>query len=234
MNDSLAREILISLNRLYPGRFVFIGGGALRLLHGSPRSSADLDFVSRREVSEAELKEVAARLERDLRLLPTYSQTKLACRARGHDVEVRLAGAVAATLQFPWLPAVPPGGDPRLVTGESLRTELVVSPSLDALLCCKAIAFLKRPAVKGRDAFDIWFLRERGAKLDAEDFDAWWRWEELDAQDVRRRVAQLTPKRLKADVSRYLERGLARRLEKAAFAPLIEAVREILAPWLEE
>ncbi|MBI4347568.1 MAG: nucleotidyl transferase AbiEii/AbiGii toxin family protein [Elusimicrobia bacterium] len=220
--------------RLHPERFVFIGGGALRLLHGSPRSSADLDFACRRPVSEAQLKELAATLEQDLSRLPSLSRVELNCRAVGHDVEVLLAGQTAALLQFPTLTTVPLGGDRRLITGDSLRTELIVSPTLDALLFCKAVAFMKRPSVKGRDAFDIWFLHERGAKLDEADFHAWRRWEELDSSDFRRRLEQVTFKRLKADLSRYLDEGLARRLESVAYAPVIEATRALLAPWLED
>lgn len=232
--EALAREVLVSLFRLYPGRFVLIGGGALRLLYGSPRSSADLDLVGRRQPSEAELRGLAAALERDLSRLPSLAGRIASCRAARHDVEVRIDGAARLLLQFPRLPAALAKGESRLVTGESLRTEMIVAPPLDALLECKAVALLKRPAVKGRDVFDIWFLRERDARLDEEGFDSWLRWEELDAGDIRSRLGELTPKRLKADLGRYLPEGLAARLEAEAYRPLIEAVRGLFSPWLED
>lgn len=232
--DSLAREILISLSRLYPGRFLLIGGGALHLLHGSPRSSADLDFASPDPLSHAELKTIAAALAHDLSRLPSWAEEPPSCSVVGHSIEVRARGLVPVLVQFPALPVVTAGGDRRLVTGESLRTELVVVPTLDSLLLSKAVALLKRPAAKGRDAFDIWFLRERGAKLDAETFDAWRRWEELEAGAIAARLGQLTPKRLKADLARYLPEELGRRLESAGYSPLISAARDLLAPWLED
>lgn len=231
--EALAREVLISLFRLRPGRFVLIGGGALRLLHGSPRSSADLDLVSPKPPTGAAVRTLAGELEKDLSRLPSLAARRVSCRAEGHDVSVSLDGRPLVLLQFPAMPAVP-AGERRLITGESLRSELIVIPSLDALLFCKAVAFLKRPSLKGRDAFDIWFLRERGAKLDEPAFDAWLRWEELDGGDLEKRLGQLSAKRLAADLSRYLPEDLGGRLEAAGYAPLRDAARALYAPWLEE
>ena len=101
-----------------------------------------------------------------------------------------------------------------------------------SFLFAKAAAILKRGQLKGRDAFDIWFLQEQGAHLDRSAFEDWLKWEELDASDIQARLKQLTASRLRADVARYLPESLHRSLEEDNYRLLKQAVERLFQPFL--
>lgn len=231
LRDSIARESLAVLGRLHPSRFILLGGGALRLFHDSPRTSADLDLHAEPRPGAAELRALAAALERGLVPLSLKVGSALDVRATADALEVLAKRKVEVRLEFTAF------ARPRKVEKLLLRTgtpgfEVVVVPVLDELLFGKAVALLARRHPKGRDAFDVWYLLERGARLDAEAFRDWLDWEELDAVRVAARRDEFTPRRLTADLDRFLPADLRRSLSETGYSPILAALAKLLEPFV--
>lgn len=228
--DLLAREALGVLFRLHPDRFVLIGGGALRFVHGSPRASADLDLHAAPPPAKAELKALAAELEAGLAPLAARLGSALAAAPGDDSITLSLDGRPLVRLDFTAF-ACPAKVERRLVRTGAPGYEALAVPVLDELLFAKAQALLSRPHPKGRDLFDLWFLKERGARLDEAAFKAWLDWEELDAAAVAARLEAFTPKRLAGDLDRYLPPELRRSLAETGYADLTAAAAELLRPF---
>jgi len=155
----LLEETLQILFASFPDSFVFFGGASLVLFYGSPRHSGDLDLLITDEIppSADELQKV---LEQPLRAaVEVLGFENLAiehARATGEFLKlaVRAGEQVLFTIDLTRISAV-------------IRSELVAFPiapdsaeqitvpSLPLQLLFKAEAFLNRPFLKARDAFDI-------------------------------------------------------------------------------
>lgn len=229
--DLIARESLAVLGRLHPSRFVLLGGGALRLFHGSPRTSADLDLHAEPRPRAAELRALAAALESGLAPLSLKIGSVLGVRATGDALEVLAKGKVEVRLEFTAF-ARPRKVEKLLVRTGTPGFEVVVVPVLDELLFGKAAALLARPHPKGRDAFDVWYLLDRGARLDEAAFRDWLDWEEFDAARVAARRDEFTPRRLAADLDRFLPADLRRSLSETGYAPILAALAKLLEPFV--
>lgn len=229
--DSIARESLAVLGRLHPSRFILLGGGALRLFHGSPRASADLDLHVQPQPTAAQLRTLAAALEKGLGSLALKTGFPLAVRPAADALEVFAHGKVQVRLEFTSF-ARPRKVEKLLVRTGTPGFEVVLVPVLDELLFAKTQALVARRHPKGRDAFDIWYLLDRGANLDAEAFRDWLAWEEIDAAQVAARRDEFNPSRLAADLDRYLPDGLRRSLSETGYAPLKAALAKVLEPFV--
>ena len=231
--DPILREALVALFRAHPDKFVLIGGAALRLLYDSPRSSADADLLVRKSPTPAELSEIALRLEEDLAPASAHLGRTLSCRASPEtgSIVIQESGRPLLLVQFPCIP--PPAHlAKRLLHADSLGSEIVPVPTLDEFLLSKLITLLQRRIVKGRDAFDIWYLSERGARLKKAALEHWLQWEDWDSRRIAARLAQLTPKRLAQDLARFLPADLDSQLKGDGYLTLRESVRSFFAEFL--
>lgn len=231
LSDSVARESLAVLGRLHPARFILLGGGALRLFHGSPRASADLDLHAQPPPTAAQLRGLAAALESGLKPLALKTGSPLSVRPAADALEVLSRGKVQVRLEFTAF-ARPRKVEKLLVRTGTPGFEVVLVPVLDELLFAKAQALLARRHPKGRDAFDVWYLLDRGANLDADAFRDWLVWEEIDAAAVAARRDEFTPRRLAADLDRYLPDGLRHSLSETGYVPLKAALVKLLEPFV--
>lgn len=117
-----------------------------------------------------------------------------------------------------------------------MQRTVVAVPSRDMQLLFKAEAFLKRPFLKARDAFDIKLLRDSGAKLDvnlrahfadgpaAEKLD--------DPEFIAERIDQVNFRTGKPELQPYLPDDIYKELEGANFEPLRETLRQLFSEWL--
>jgi hypothetical protein len=230
--DGLAKEVLIILFRSFPGRFVLVGGGALHWAFHSPRLSADLDLKSVRP-SKDDIKEIFAALDRKLPLATASLGLTITCQIDPEAQAVRILADGRPVLRIELAPLTPvTGKEKHLLQSDSLQSEIIITPDIHQLLFAKAAALVKRPHVKGRDVFDIWFLQNQRAILDARAFGDWLKWEEKDATDLKEKLSQVTPSRLRADLVRFLPDSIQRSLIKENYQSLIEAARQLLAPFL--
>jgi hypothetical protein len=122
------------------------------------------------------------------------------------------------------------------LTSDSAERITVPVPSRDLQLLFKAEAFLKRPFLKARDAFDVKLLRDSGAglgdnlKAHLRDGPAAERLEDLEF--IARRIAQVNSRTCKPELQPYLPKDVYGELEKVDFEPLRQALRELFSEWL--
>jgi predicted nucleotidyltransferase component of viral defense system len=150
----------------------FVGGTALRFLHGLPRFSEDLDF-SLVNADGYRGQDWMAKVKRDLALGGFSVEVTWNERKTVHAAWVRLPGLLreaglaarpeqklAVKLEIDTRP--PPGArcERRIVTRH--ETFLLQYHDLPSLLAGKLHAVLTRPYAKGRDLYDLlWYLSQR-------------------------------------------------------------------------
>lgn len=164
---------------------IFQGGTAIRWCHGSGRYSEDLDFVTHMERSKLErlIRGVEAALRREA--VAHFGQGRLAITSR----EKREAGVVFRIIFDPQNmrgKIMVKMECERLREGGRVRTEtrvlgmqaavvylisrgelciprpnsVMVVETLEEILSDKIRALLEHPYLKGRDIYDVWYLRE--------------------------------------------------------------------------
>lgn len=238
----LLEEALQVLLSTFPDTFIFIGGASLVLFYGSPRHSGDLDLlvIADTPPSADELRRL---LEQPLRVAgETLGFSELTiepARTAGEFLKlaVKAGEQVLFTIDLTKISAVIKS---ELVTfpipSDSKEQVTVPVPSRALHLLFKAEAFLKRPFLKTRDAFDIKLLCDSGATLDDNlkahlaDGPAADRLEDPDF--IAERISRVNSKTCKPELQPYLPKELYDELEKADFEPLRQALRELFADWL--
>lgn len=231
--EVLAKEVLIVLFRAFPGRFFLVGGGALHWIFNSPRLSADIDLKPAQPATRETIREIRDVLAKRLPAAVLPLGLSVACEADPEAQAVRILADGRVVLRVELAPLTPvTGREKHLLQGDSLHSEIIVTPDIHQLLFAKAAALVKRPQVKGRDVFDIWFLLGRGAVLDAQAFADWLKWEAIEPADLQEKLKQITPSRLRADLARFLPDSIEKSLAEDHYRPLIEASGQLLRPFL--
>ena len=157
----------------YANMFAFIGGTALRIVHGNSRFSEDLDFDNF-NISTEEFTEVAKIIQHGLELegykVDFRSVTKAAyhCYIRfpgllfdnkllGHLEEKIFIRLDTEAQNFDFTP------ERHLLNRFDVFTEIMVTPA-DILLAQKFLTIIERKQSKGRDFYDVVFLLGRDVR----------------------------------------------------------------------
>jgi predicted nucleotidyltransferase component of viral defense system len=229
----LAKDVLVILFRAFPGHFVLVGGGALHWIFHSPRLSLDIDLKPLHPKQKNLLRRMADTLTEKLSSVAVSLGVAIVCQADDEAQAVRILVDGHSVLHVELASLTPVGGkEKHLLQSESLQSEIIVTPDIHQLLFAKAAALLKRPHLKGRDIFDIWFLQSRGAVLHAGRFSDWLKWEEIESEDIEQKLKQITPSRLRADLDRFLPESIRDSLSEDNYQTLIAAARKLLEPFL--
>lgn len=165
---------VIFLSRLYRLEIplIFKGGTCIKLVHGSPRFSEDLDFTATREL--AEVKSVLKAAADELSMIGMEAKINqwraraggYQCRLRYHGPlytgEERTAGSVVIDVSFrrdvilrpEWrtIPSLYPDVPP--FTAQCMQAQEILAEKVRAL-STRAVP---------RDLYDVWFLVNRGIK----------------------------------------------------------------------
>jgi len=157
----------------YANRFAFIGGTALRIVHGNNRFSEDLDFDNF-NVSPEEFSSVAQIIRHGLELegykveFRSLAKTAYHCYIRfpnllydykltGHSEEKIFIRLDTEAQHFNFTP------ERHLLNRFDVFTEIKVTPA-DILLAQKFLTIIERKQNKGRDFYDVVFLMARNIK----------------------------------------------------------------------
>jgi len=164
------------------GAVVFHGGTCIRLVYGGHRYSEDLDFVSRMDGGALDqlVTRAGAKLSAMLPVMLGPGTVSVAARPERLGQRVRKwwvryqhigsREAVRVKIEIGAFPAR--GPMPAAVPARTLLpavVPLVITVPAEELLADKVNALAQRPFIRGRDFFDIWFLRGAGgARLSQE------------------------------------------------------------------
>jgi predicted nucleotidyltransferase component of viral defense system len=249
--EAIQRQLLDALYadpRALP--IAFQGGTCLRLVHGGHSYSEDLDLVST-EIADEVADELMASAAR--RAGPRLALTLGPCDARLDAPKVGAEGRLRAwwfraqrhgtrdvlrvKIELGRYPAHEASAA-NLRPSESVLTPapLVKACSPRELLADKVNALAQRAYVKGRDLYDVWFLRGAlGIALDpalvAAKFVDYRTERPRDA--LRERLEGLNGEQVRAEMARFLPRATRALLEAEDYAPVLAATRwtieEVLA-----
>ena len=227
LREYLQTLVLRSLHECEAFRpLAFVGGTALRFLHGLPRFSEDLDFSLLSAEGYAPL-EWMARVKRDLSLAGFDPEVTWNDRRVVHTAWVRvagllhdagLAGRAAQKLAIKLdIDTRPPAGarcERRVITRHV--TFLIQHYDVSSLLAGKLHAAITRKYAKGRDWYDLlWYLSQRppvapNLELLQHALDQTKRTGQRDAHAwgalVRERLASIDMDAIVSDVRPFLER----------------------------
>lgn len=176
LKEYLQYKILNSIfNSEYANKLAFLGGTALRIVHGSTRFSEDLDFDNF-ALSEVEFTELSKVIQKDLSLEGLEAEINTVTK-NAYRIKIRIPKLLFNTglsvmaeqrilIQVDTVPQnfeyVP---DKPLLNKFDVFTQINSVPK-DILLAQKIFASVNRRRIMGRDFFDIVFLHGLGAKPD--------------------------------------------------------------------
>jgi len=219
------------------------GGASLILFHNSQRTSRDLDLLSHgAELPSVE--DLTAVLSEGLqelgKLLGVAPLTVKVEAAKPGFIKLEIVGKDKRTLftvDLGGLASVLKSGiEEHAMEAVSLNKRATIrSVSGDHLLLQKAEAFVFRPGIKARDAYDIKFLFETGATLSGElgnhlaDALAM---REIGNEELTARIDQVTAALCRGQLAEVLPTKIYKALERAEFEPLRAALRELFQRWL--
>lgn len=218
----------------HSSRLSFLGGTALRIVHGNHRFSEDLDFDND-NLSQEEFEEIIAQVERSLSLEGIAVEIRNVYRAayycylkfprllyeqgltpqKREKILIRLD---TAPQNFKHEPEV------KILTKFDVTSQILVTP-LAILLAQKILTALERKRAKGRDFFDLVFLLSQFELKPDRRFLA----QKLDFGSLReakeallQRASELDLRALALDVRPFLfDSTAAQRVEQ--FEELVEA-----------
>lgn len=238
----LMREATILLFDAFPEMLVVVGGANLVLFQEGVRHSADLDFfpVSGELPETADLREVLLNglkpLGELLKLNPLNLDTIHASAGEIKMMLSSISGKALFTVDITRIGSVLKSGieEVKLEATGVDRSANIKFASRDQMLLHKAEAFLLRKTVKARDAYDVMDLMERGATLDGnlrshlEDMLH----AEFDSDRLHERINQVDIKRCQAELRGRLPEEVYKKLEKADFQPIQDALHKLFQGWL--
>ncbi|MBL7150425.1 nucleotidyl transferase AbiEii/AbiGii toxin family protein, partial [Candidatus Microgenomates bacterium] len=149
-------------------KIYFKGGTAIHLLFNSSRFSEDLDFST--SYNKQQIKKVVKEVEKDLRKeldeikIFTLYQGKKSIRFRLEYTASYFKYPFVIRLDFIKEEKFKKGVSSPLMTRFPIFFPVILHLSAEEILAEKIRALLTRG--KGRDVFDLWFLLEKGVKID--------------------------------------------------------------------
>ena len=216
----------------------FQGGTSLRLLYGGPRHSEDLDFVTlsplefwdglRGQVFE-KLKAQEALLQGTLEMTAQKSYSKILrwkfkweSPTGGEKIFVRVEWASFPAHTKELLPLARPPGMP------SGTWVVIPVESREEILTDKLAAIAGRPYLKGRDFFDLWFLRSQGVSIQPALLRQKLKDYNTSEEGLRKRSLEITGEVLQRDLQAFLPSSVRQPLETDGYQGILKASRETL------
>ncbi len=217
---------------------VFQGGTCIRLIYNGPRYSDDLDFVTPlnkermavifNKVSLG-IKEYAPLFFGELKLNGKEVSPKL-YRWKMHylsfdkkeevSISIELADYPAYTKHL--IPLKLPQGFP------FIGLVLINAEKEEEILADKIAAFFGRKYYKGKDFFDIWFLRAKGVKIDPDILKKKLMDYSITNKAALEKELIFTEKELKKDLENFLPYTYRMKFSQEGYSSILASVKEAL------
>lgn len=216
----------------------FQGGTCLRLIYDGPRYSEDLDFVT--SADENKINQIANDLSRALsRLEPLFGGKFLTkkqkespsfYRFRIHNEKENYHESFFVSVEFACYPAYTLNVAPLRPQKElpGLPLTLVRAEKLEEILADKLGAIAGRPFCKGRDYFDLWLLKQKGIKLDAELLRKKLKDYSTPPANLSRGLKLASAENIKNEMERFLPLKYRRQFESDHYAGMLKEARSLI------
>ncbi|MFQ6058988.1 MAG: nucleotidyl transferase AbiEii/AbiGii toxin family protein [Anaerolineae bacterium] len=217
----------------------FQGGTCLRLVYGGPRYSEDVDFVT--TLDDAELAGLFEQVRREVtRLAPLFAgevtlrvqkATQEMARWKVHYRAARQQDSTSISLEFAPYPAytdhvavlTPPADLP------ALPLVVVRAEALEEIMADKITAIAGRRYVKGRDVFDLWWLKRKGIQVNRELVEKKLSDYEVQPERLHENLAAIEPVSVRRELGNFLpHRYRVQLLQQAALEAMVAEVKVLL------
>ncbi len=215
------------------------GGTCLRLVYGGPRYSVDVVFVT--TLSNADLAGLFEQVRREVTRLAPLFGGEIALRLQKATPELirwkvyyraaRQQDSTSISLEFAPYPAytdhvamlTPPVGLP------ALPLVVVRAETLEEIMADKIAAIAGRRYVKGRDVFDLWWLKRKGIEVDQDLVKKKLSDYEVQPELLRENLTAIQPGPLRRELENFLpHRYRVQLLQQAALEALVAEVKALL------
>lgn len=217
---------------------VFQGGTCIRLAYGGPRYSDDLDFVTL--LDNKVLRKLYDKIStRIAKLGPLFSgkfETRIQKEATDlirwklyyfsldnkENTSVNIEFAKFPAYQVQLVPLNLPQGFP------SAEFILLKAETPEELLCDKLVAFFGRKYLKGRDIFDLWYLKTKNARFNKNLLQKKFRDYSVSKERTTLSSLNLTKETLRNDLKNFLPKHYRDKFEKENYKLLIDSAKAVL------
>lgn len=217
----------------------FQGGTCLRLVYGGPRYSVDVDFVT--TLSHVDLARLFEQVRREvMRLAPLFGD-EIALRVQKETQELvrwkvyyratRQQDSTSISLEFAPYPAytdhvamlTPPADLP------ALPLVVVRAEALEEIMADKIAAIAGRRYVKGRDVFDLWWLKRKGIEVNQGLVEKKLSDYEVQPERLHENLPAIQPKLVRRELENYLPyRYRVQLLQQATLEAMVAEVKTLL------
>ncbi len=216
----------------------FQGGTCLRLIYDGVRYSEDLDFVT--TADQNEINQIVDKVTRALtRLEPLFGgsfitkrqkETATFYRFRIHNQKETPHESYFVSVEFACYPAytlnVAPLHSRKELPG--LPLTLVRAEKLEEILADKLGAIAGRPFCKGRDYFDLWLLKQKGIKLDADLLKKKFKDYAAPPANLARGLKLASAESIKNEMERFLPLKYRRQFEADGYAGMLQEAKALI------
>jgi len=220
-------------------QIVFQGGTCLRLIYGGPRYSEDLDFVT--SLAPGALSDLFDPVQREMAKLGPLFEGDIYMRIQKSTEEItrwklylqsaRQSETTSVSLEFAPYPAYtsrmavlsPPEGMP------GLPLVVVRAETAEEIMADKVTAIAGRKYVKGRDVFDLWWLKSRGIEVEAGMVEKKLSDYGVPPERAKENLERLDPGAVREEIEKFLpHRYRVQLCSEEAIAAMIAEVRSMV------
>lgn len=216
----------------------FQGGTCLRLIYDGVRYSEDLDFVT--TANKNTISQMVDALSRALaRLEPLFGgkfvikkqkESATFYRYRIHNQKADRHASYFVSVEFACYPAytlnIAPLRPQRELPG--LPLTLVRAEKLEEILADKLGAIAGRPFCKGRDYFDLWLLKQKGIKLDAQLLRNKLNDYSTPHENLARGLKLASAENIKNEMDKFLPQKYRRQFEADGYAGMLKETQVLI------
>lgn len=224
-------------------KLTFQGGTCLRLVYAGARYSEDLDFVT--TAGKNGINQIVTGLAKALvQLEPLFGgsfiikkqkESPTFYRYRIHNQKTNPHDSFFVSLEFARYPAYTLNIAPLRPQKElpGLPLTLVRAEKLEEILADKLGAIAGRPFCKGRDYFDLWFLKQKEIKLDRELLKKKLKDYGTPPANLARGLKLVSAETIKNEMERFLPLKYRRQFEADGYAGLLKDAQALIKAGLK-
>ncbi len=217
----------------------FRGSTCLRLIHGGPRYSEDLDFVT--SLALGALSDLFDPVQREMAKLASLFEGDISMRIQKSTEDIirwklylraaRQSWTTSVSLEFAPYHAYtsrmavlsPPEDMP------GLPLVVVRAETAEEIMADKVTAIAGRKYVKGRDVFDLWWLKSRGIEVDAGMVEKKLSDYGVPPERARENLERIDPGAVREEIEKFLPyRYRVQLCSEEAIAAMVAEVRSMV------